>query len=210
MVGSALLPTCTYASTVRSSYLTSILGNSMFTLHEWETGNEEFQYLGKFSITTKYRDTQIICFRENDPNYYVTQAGTYEHARTIYWRYCLLLAIWCACLPPAHEPKQSHASVGHAIEASEQHVLEDSRRNLRGEHAAAGRRPWATRQVQIQTPPGLSAIESSGARGPVALNSRIWNGSLSAARADVSVRPARQPMRTWAPSTLHAGLSESF
>jgi hypothetical protein len=32
MVGSALLPTCTYASTVRSSYLTSILGNSMFTL----------------------------------------------------------------------------------------------------------------------------------------------------------------------------------
>jgi hypothetical protein len=33
MVGSALLPTCTYASTVRSSYLTSILGNSMFTLH---------------------------------------------------------------------------------------------------------------------------------------------------------------------------------
>jgi hypothetical protein len=32
MVGSALLPTCTYASTLRSSYLTSILGKLMFTL----------------------------------------------------------------------------------------------------------------------------------------------------------------------------------
>jgi hypothetical protein len=32
IVGSALLPTCTYASTLRSSYLTSILGKSMFTL----------------------------------------------------------------------------------------------------------------------------------------------------------------------------------
>lgn len=47
MVGSALLPTCTYASTVRSSYRTSILGNSMFTLEKKETGSEE----DRFSIS---------------------------------------------------------------------------------------------------------------------------------------------------------------
>lgn len=63
MVGSALLPTCTYASTVRSSYLTSILGNSMCTLQEWISDTKKphiVQNQGKISMLQSMGDTNYL------------------------------------------------------------------------------------------------------------------------------------------------------
>lgn len=96
MVGSALLPTCTYASTVRSSYLTSILGNSMFTLEKKETGKEDtvsvFQNPNKSMHDQHYRQKlHFFCFIKTYSDkllstYACTLISWYKYPRAIYCR----------------------------------------------------------------------------------------------------------------------------